>query len=161
MKRTSLDKEAGDEGHRAFSALLRRLGATRLGVWVIKHIVSPLDRWLYQRTGGRWGALGRPLGPLLLLTTTGRRTGKEHTTPSTTSVMAPGLCCAMSTPALNIPTPGLSTCGPIPLQRCRSGRSGASTRRARPARPRSITIGRNWCTCGPPIRRSMREAGCA
>jgi deazaflavin-dependent oxidoreductase (nitroreductase family) len=44
-------------------------------------VVSPLDRWLYQRTGGRWVALGRPLGPLLLLTTTGRRTGNEHTIP--------------------------------------------------------------------------------
>ena len=81
MKRTSLEKEAGDERRRPWSALLRRLGATRLGVWVIKHVVSPLDRWLYQRTSGRRVALGRPLGPLLRLTTTGRRTGKEHTTP--------------------------------------------------------------------------------
>ena len=82
MKRTSrLDKEAGDERRSPWSAILRRLGATRLGVWVIKHVVSPLDRWLYQRTGGQRVALGKPLGPLLLLTTTGRRTGKEHTTP--------------------------------------------------------------------------------
>src|SRR5215469_15521075 len=81
MKRTSLDQEAGDKRRRPWSALLRRLGATRPGVWVIKYVVSPLDRWLYQRTGGRRVALGRPLGPLLLLTTTGRRTGKEHTTP--------------------------------------------------------------------------------
>lgn len=82
MKRTSkLDKEAEDERRRPWSAILRRLGATRIGVWVIKHVVSPLDRWLYQRTGGRRVALGKPLGPLLLLTTTGRRTGKEHTTP--------------------------------------------------------------------------------
>jgi hypothetical protein len=81
MKRASLDQEVGDERRRPWSALLRRLGATRPGVWVIKHVVSPLDRWLYQRTGGRRVALGSPLGPLLLLTTTGRRTGKEHTTP--------------------------------------------------------------------------------
>ncbi len=67
--------------HSAVSAVLRRVGATRLGVWVIKHIVSPLDRWLYHRTGGRRVSTGRPLGPLLLLTTTGRRTGMEHTTP--------------------------------------------------------------------------------
>jgi F420H(2)-dependent quinone reductase len=39
------------------------------------------NRWLYQRTGGQRVTLGRPLGPLLLLTTTGRHTGKEHTTP--------------------------------------------------------------------------------
>lgn len=62
-------------------ALLRRFGATKPGVWVIKHIVSPLDRWLYRRTGGRRVSTGRPLGPLLLLTTTGRRTGTERTTP--------------------------------------------------------------------------------
>lgn len=62
-------------------ALFRYLGATRVGVWVIKHIVSPLDRWIYQRTGGRRVFTGQPLGPMLLLTTTGRRTGKDHTTP--------------------------------------------------------------------------------
>ena len=82
MKRTSRwDKEAGDIHLGAWSAVLRRLGATRLGVWLIKHVISPLDRRLYQRTGGQRVTLGKPLGPLLLLTTTGRRTGKEHTTP--------------------------------------------------------------------------------
>ncbi len=45
------------------------------------HFVSPLDRWLYRRTGGQRVSTGRPLGPLLLLTTTGRRTGMERTTP--------------------------------------------------------------------------------
>ena len=82
MKRTSrMDKDAGDTPPGAWSVVLRRLGATRLGVWIIKHVVSPLDRWLYQRTGGRRVALGKPLGPLMLMTTTGRHTGKEHTTP--------------------------------------------------------------------------------
>jgi hypothetical protein len=82
MKRTSiLDKEVGDVHPGAWSAVLRRLGATRLGVWIIKHVVSPSDRWLYQRTGGQRVALGKPLGPLLRLPTTGRRTGKERTTP--------------------------------------------------------------------------------
>lgn len=78
---TRLDKEPRGVRQSPWAALLRRLGATRIGVWGIQHVVSPLDRRLYQRTGGRWVALGRPLGPLLLLTTTGRRTGKEHTTP--------------------------------------------------------------------------------
>jgi deazaflavin-dependent oxidoreductase (nitroreductase family) len=82
MKRTSrLDKEVGDAHPSVWSAVLRRLGATRTGVWIIKHVISPLDHQLYQRTGGQRVALGKPLGPLLLLTTTGRRTGKEHTTP--------------------------------------------------------------------------------
>ena len=54
MKRDpNVNKNPVVEGRRgAGSALLRHLGATRLGVWVIKHIVSPLDRWLYRRTGG-------------------------------------------------------------------------------------------------------------
>jgi len=63
------------------SALGRRLGATQFGVWVIKHLISPLHRRIYRLTGGRWVSIGRSLGPILLLTTIGRRTGKEHTTP--------------------------------------------------------------------------------
>jgi deazaflavin-dependent oxidoreductase (nitroreductase family) len=62
-------------------AVLRRLGTTQPGVWVIKHLISPLDRWIYRRTGGQRVSMGKPLGPLLLLTTTGRRTGKDRTTP--------------------------------------------------------------------------------
>jgi deazaflavin-dependent oxidoreductase (nitroreductase family) len=61
--------------------LLQRLGGTFLGAWVIKHLFSPLDRRLYRWTGGRGLALGHPLAPRLLLTTTGRRTGLKRTTP--------------------------------------------------------------------------------
>jgi deazaflavin-dependent oxidoreductase (nitroreductase family) len=50
-------------------------------VWLIKYVVAPLDRWLYRLTGGRVLSTGRPLGPILLLTTTGRRSGRPHTTP--------------------------------------------------------------------------------
>jgi deazaflavin-dependent oxidoreductase (nitroreductase family) len=60
---------------------LRRVGGTALGVWVIKHIFSPLDRRLYRWTGGRGIGLGRLLAPRLLLTTTGRRTGLARTVP--------------------------------------------------------------------------------
>ena len=63
------------------SALGRQLGETPLGVWIIKQLVSPLDRRIYQLSGGRRVSTSRPLGPILLLTTTGRHTGKEHTTP--------------------------------------------------------------------------------
>lgn len=51
------------------SELLRWIGATLLGVWTIKHAVSPLDRWIYEQTGGRRLSTGRPLGRILLLTT--------------------------------------------------------------------------------------------
>lgn len=82
MKRNSKsEKEPLDRHYAAGFPILKRLGATRIGVWVIKHVVSPLDRWLYQRTGGRRVSTGQPLGPLLLLTTTGRRSGRAHTIP--------------------------------------------------------------------------------
>lgn len=60
----------------SWSVILRRLGGTRLRVWVIKHVVSPPDRWLYQCTAGRRVTLGRPLVPLLRLSTTECRTGR-------------------------------------------------------------------------------------
>ena len=82
MKRPSdpIKQEGPTSGsHKAAQA--RHFGATPAGVWVIKHIVSPLDRWLYRLSGGRFLTTGRPLGPILLLTTVGRKTGKVHTTP--------------------------------------------------------------------------------
>jgi F420H(2)-dependent quinone reductase len=42
--------------------------------------IYPLHRRLYLRTGGAVG-LRSPLGPILLLTTTGRKTGQPRTTP--------------------------------------------------------------------------------
>jgi deazaflavin-dependent oxidoreductase (nitroreductase family) len=64
-----------------FSRVVSWFGGTRAGVWTIKHLVSPLDRRLYRATGGRLLSTGRPRGPIALLTTTGRRTGSERTTP--------------------------------------------------------------------------------
>lgn len=63
------------------AGILKRLGATRLGVWAIKHVVTPLDRRLYRWTHGRFLTSGRPLAPTLLLSTTGRKTGQPRTTP--------------------------------------------------------------------------------
>ena len=74
-------KKKSPTGSSQKAAKARRFGATPAGVWFIKHIVSPLDRWLYRLSGGRFLTTGRPLGPILLLTTVGRKTGKEHTTP--------------------------------------------------------------------------------
>lgn len=56
-----------------------RLGRTRLGVLAIGRVISPLQRQLYRRTGGRFSLTGRV--PVLLLTTIGRRTGLERTVP--------------------------------------------------------------------------------
>ena len=59
----------------------RKLGGTWLGVWIIKHLITPLDRLLYRLTSGKLSTTGRPLAPMLLLTTVGRRSGKRRTTP--------------------------------------------------------------------------------
>jgi deazaflavin-dependent oxidoreductase (nitroreductase family) len=59
--------------------LIRRAGTTRLGVLAIGRIVSPLQRALHRTTGGRISLTGR--APVLLLTSTGRRTGLPRTVP--------------------------------------------------------------------------------
>jgi len=58
----------------------RWLAATRPGSALLRQLV-PLDRRVLERSGGRYTALG-PFGtPLLLLTTTGARSGEARTTP--------------------------------------------------------------------------------
>ena len=57
---------------------LGTIGATRAGTWVIGNIISPLQRRLILATGGRISLTGRPV---LLLTATGRRSGKPRTIP--------------------------------------------------------------------------------
>lgn len=61
--------------------MISRLGATRLGVWVIKFIVSPAQRLLYRATGGKAFTTTGKDKPVLLLTTKGRRTGQDRTVP--------------------------------------------------------------------------------
>jgi deazaflavin-dependent oxidoreductase (nitroreductase family) len=61
--------------------MINRLGATPAGVWVIKNLISPIQRWIYRGSRGR---LLPNLGSgrnVLLLTTKGRRTGKDRTIP--------------------------------------------------------------------------------
>lgn len=57
----------------------RRVGGTPWGVLTIGRLISPVQRQLYRRTGGRLSLTGR--APVLLLTTTGRRTALERTIP--------------------------------------------------------------------------------
>jgi deazaflavin-dependent oxidoreductase (nitroreductase family) len=64
---------------RAVAGAAQRVGSTRAGVRVIGALVSPLQRWLYRRTAGRLTLTGR--APILLLTTTGRRTRRDRTVP--------------------------------------------------------------------------------
>ncbi|WP_330184102.1 nitroreductase family deazaflavin-dependent oxidoreductase [Nocardia sp. NBC_01503] len=54
--------------------------ATKLGSLVIRKL-TPLDRRVLERTGGKYTVLG-PIGaPVILLTTTGRKSGQPRTTP--------------------------------------------------------------------------------
>ncbi|WP_160148943.1 nitroreductase/quinone reductase family protein [Amycolatopsis alkalitolerans] len=64
---------------RALLRVVRGVGGTRPGVVVIGRVVSPVQRWLYRATRGRVSLTGQ--APVLLITTTGRRTGKERTVP--------------------------------------------------------------------------------
>ena len=59
----------------------RSLGATAVGTWSIKHLLSPVDRWLYRYSRGRAFLLSRHISPRLLLTTVGRVSGKKRTVP--------------------------------------------------------------------------------
>ncbi len=59
--------------------LARRVGGSRFGVRFVGRVVSPLHRWLYRVSKGRISLTGR--SPVLLLTTTGRKTGKTRTVP--------------------------------------------------------------------------------
>ena len=61
--------------------MINWLGSTRFGLWSIKHLISPVQRWIYLRTGGRFGTAIGPGRNVLLLTTQGRRTGQSRTTP--------------------------------------------------------------------------------
>lgn len=65
-------------------SLLRRplvaFSCTRPGSWFIK-AMTPLDRRVLERTRARYTVLGPVGAPVLLLTTTGRRTGQPRRQP--------------------------------------------------------------------------------
>lgn len=59
----------------------RYVGSHPLAVWVVKHLVSPLDRFVVRLSGGRLAPPSSIAVPTLLLTTRGRVTGQERTIP--------------------------------------------------------------------------------
>ena len=142
----------------ASSRLPNWFGGTPVGVWTIKHLISPLDRWLYRRTGGRLVTPGHPHGPIVLLTTIGRRTGKEHTTPVFHSRTASGSSCAMSPHTGSGPTPGRSTCAPSPWPGSSSAARSEPTGPGRPHPSSSSATGPNcWGLAGD--ERFYRQGG--
>jgi F420H(2)-dependent quinone reductase len=55
-----------------------RVGGTRAGIWVIGNLISPVQRWVIRKTGGRVTLTRKPM---LLLTAIGRRSGRSRTVP--------------------------------------------------------------------------------
>ena len=61
---------------------LRRFGATRPGSWFFARTLDHLDRFVYRATRGRTTAASVLSGlPVVMLTTTGARSGRRITTP--------------------------------------------------------------------------------
>jgi deazaflavin-dependent oxidoreductase (nitroreductase family) len=60
---------------------LDRIGSHPLAVWAIKHLISPLDRFVVRISRGRIPPPSSLAVHTLLMTTTGRRSGQERTTP--------------------------------------------------------------------------------
>ena len=48
---------------------------------VVVKAMSVANKWIFRATGGKWGAKFMHGAPVLLLTTTGRKSGEERTTP--------------------------------------------------------------------------------
>lgn len=68
-----------DPGTRA-RRVIGAVAGSKPGAWFIRRC-TPLDRWLLDRSGGRFTILGPMAVPLLLLTTTGRKSGQRRQIP--------------------------------------------------------------------------------
>lgn len=73
------DVRWGSESSRLRRPLVR-FSSSRPGSWLIRTL-TPLDRWLLVRSQGRYTVLGPFAVPVLLLTTTGAKSGLPRTTP--------------------------------------------------------------------------------
>ncbi len=122
---------------------LHPFGGTPLGVWVIKHLFSPLDRRLYRWTGDRGIGIGigRPLAPRILLTTTGRSTGLERTVPIFYLREGERLIICNVNPGFEHPNPWTLNLRAHPVARARIG-STSGTYQAREATDEEVT--RYW-----------------
>lgn len=119
-----------DGVRQAFRGAVQRLGGTRVGVLAIGRVISPLQRELYRRTGGRLSLTGPP--PVLLLTTTGRRSGKARTVPLFYLRDGDRLVICNVNPGFERPNPWILNLRAGPHAQVQIGRTTASVR-ARPA----------------------------
>lgn len=126
----------------ALRGAAQRLGGTRVGVLAIGRIISPLQRELLRRTGGRLSLTGR--APVLLLTTTGRRSGKARTVPLLYLPDGDRLVICNVNPGFERPNPWILNLRAAPHAQVQIGRATASVR-ARPASEQEVD--RYW----PPL----------
>jgi deazaflavin-dependent oxidoreductase (nitroreductase family) len=77
-------RELGYRHRRAnpFQRSMQALGSSKPGAWSFARLLPPVDRLLDRTTHGRWSAPALLAGlPVLMVTTTGRRSGRPRTTP--------------------------------------------------------------------------------
>jgi len=61
----------------AYRRLLQRVGHTPAFAWLGVKLITPVDKWLFSRGGGRLATTG----PVLVLTTVGRKSGAPRSAP--------------------------------------------------------------------------------
>jgi deazaflavin-dependent oxidoreductase (nitroreductase family) len=62
----------------AYKDLVNRFSVTAPGRWIARKLISHLDPIIYRLSGGRFTAAGPPTIPQIILTTTGRKSGKRR-----------------------------------------------------------------------------------
>ena len=61
-----------------YSRAVNAFSATPAGSWLVRRVAARIDPVLFRRSRGRVAVTGRPTLPMLLLTTTGRRSGQRR-----------------------------------------------------------------------------------
>lgn len=75
-----LDYEVTDAN--AIQRAMQKVAASKPGAWVFQRTMYPVDKGLFRLTNGRLSVPGLLAGlPVIMLTTTGAKTGKERTMP--------------------------------------------------------------------------------
>ena len=65
-----------------FQRITQRVASSRPGAWLFSRTLYPVDKALFKVTGGRLTVPGLMAGlPVIMLTTTGARSGKSRTMP--------------------------------------------------------------------------------
>ena len=89
-----------------FQRGIQTLGSTKPVAWLFQKTLYPMDRWLYRRSGGRVTVPGIIAGlPVVMLTTTGARSGEPRTMPLLGVPMGDSLA-VLGTHYGQKPTPG-------------------------------------------------------